>query len=33
MQCGSVIFLMDSKANAAELQLSNGCHNGIIEFF
>lgn len=33
MQCGSVIFLMDSLANAAKLQQSNGYQYGVIEFF
>jgi hypothetical protein len=32
MQCGSVIFFRDAQANAAVLQLSNGCFNDIIEF-
>jgi len=33
MQCGLIIFFRDAQANAAELQLSNGCFNGIVEFF
>ncbi len=29
---GIIVFLRHALANAAELQLSNGCCNGIIEF-